>query len=212
MKDGDDMKELGQLIIQSRKKKGMTQDELAEKLKVTRQAVSKWEHNETKPDIDNICKLCEVLDLTIEDFSDSKVLRTKLQINPIWIYATICVVVGVIVGSMVTTNLFQEEIPRDFIINQEFDFRDNYFTIYRATARINMENYDVSCIYEENGSGDKTEVEAYIDGFKINCGYRTQINQRKHLYLRVRSKDDEQLVYWGWFQAEGESNYTTKVN
>ena len=212
MKDGDNMKNLGQLIIRNRKNKGMTQEDLAEKLNVTRQAVSKWELNETTPDIDNICKLCEVLDLTIEDFSDSTILRKKFQINPVWIYATICVIVGVIVGSRLTANFIPEQIPRDLIIKQDFDFREDYFTWYTATASESIENLDVSCIYEDDSSGSKTEIDANIDEFKINCYYRTKANQKTHLYLRIRSKDDEQIIYWGWFKADGESAYTIKRN
>jgi transcriptional regulator with XRE-family HTH domain len=48
-----------------RKKKNMTQDELAEKLKVTRQAVSNWETGKTQPDIETLTQLAEVFDVSV---------------------------------------------------------------------------------------------------------------------------------------------------
>lgn len=45
-----------------RKRENLTQDELAEKLHVTRQAVSNWENGKTQPDIDTLMSLAEALD------------------------------------------------------------------------------------------------------------------------------------------------------
>ncbi len=47
-----------------RKKSGMTQEQLAEQLNITRQAVSKWESGQAVPDVDAALKLCEVLGKT----------------------------------------------------------------------------------------------------------------------------------------------------
>ena len=49
-----------------RKKKNMTQDELAEKLNVTRQAVSNWENGKTQPDIETLTQLAEAFDVSVE--------------------------------------------------------------------------------------------------------------------------------------------------
>jgi len=53
-------------IKKLRKEKGMTQDELAEKLNVTRQAVSNWETGRTQPDIETLTKLAGVFDVSVE--------------------------------------------------------------------------------------------------------------------------------------------------
>ena len=49
-----------------RKKKNMTQDELAEKLNVTRQAVSNWENGKTQPDVETLTQLAEVFGVSVE--------------------------------------------------------------------------------------------------------------------------------------------------
>ncbi len=49
-----------------RKKFGYTQDQIAEKVGVSRQAVAKWEKGETLPDIDNIIALADIYGVTID--------------------------------------------------------------------------------------------------------------------------------------------------
>ena len=53
------------VILQLRTKGGMTQSELAERLSVTRQAVSRWENGETTPDVDTLKALSRLFDVSI---------------------------------------------------------------------------------------------------------------------------------------------------
>ena len=50
-----------------RKNKNMSQDELAEKVNVTRQSVSKWENGEAYPEMNNILELCKIFNCKIND-------------------------------------------------------------------------------------------------------------------------------------------------
>lgn len=59
-------KTLGARIAEKRKEKKMTQEELAEKLDVSSQAVSKWENDQSCPDIMLLPKLAEVLGMTVD--------------------------------------------------------------------------------------------------------------------------------------------------
>ena len=47
---------IGDVLVRIRKERNLTQEDLARKLYVTRQAVSRWENGETTPGID-MCKL-----------------------------------------------------------------------------------------------------------------------------------------------------------
>ncbi len=58
---------VGKNIKNFRTAKQMTQDELAQQLNVTRQAVSNWENGKTQPDIETLHKIAEILDVTIEE-------------------------------------------------------------------------------------------------------------------------------------------------
>ena len=54
-----------QVILELRTQKGMSQDELAEKVFVSRQAVSRWENGETVPNTETLKLLSEVFDVSI---------------------------------------------------------------------------------------------------------------------------------------------------
>lgn len=49
-----------------RRQYGYTQEEIAEKLGVSRQAVAKWERGETLPDIENCIKLADIYETTVD--------------------------------------------------------------------------------------------------------------------------------------------------
>ena len=53
------------VILELRTKKGLSQDELAEKLYVTRQAVSRWENGETIPNTETLKLLSKFFDVSI---------------------------------------------------------------------------------------------------------------------------------------------------
>ena len=58
---------IGKNIRRSREAKGFTQEELARRLNVTRQAVSNWETEKTQPDIDTLQKLAQHLEVSAEE-------------------------------------------------------------------------------------------------------------------------------------------------
>lgn len=53
-------------IVELRKLKGLSQEELAEQLGVSRQAVSRWELGQTLPDIPNLLQLCELFGVSAD--------------------------------------------------------------------------------------------------------------------------------------------------
>ncbi len=55
---------LGEKLFELRKSKNLTQDDVAEKLEVTRQTISKWETNQSTPDFDKIVPLCNLYEIT----------------------------------------------------------------------------------------------------------------------------------------------------
>lgn len=77
--------EVGYRIAQARKKQGMTQRELSERLHVSDKAVSKWERGETYPDIDKCDKLAKYYGVTIDSLvhQDNKVDDIKIAPAPI---------------------------------------------------------------------------------------------------------------------------------
>ncbi|HFI0694890.1 TPA: helix-turn-helix domain-containing protein [Streptococcus suis] len=60
------MNQLAQQIRVLRTAKNLSQDELAEKLYISRQAVSKWENGEATPDIDKLVQLAEIFGVSLD--------------------------------------------------------------------------------------------------------------------------------------------------
>ena len=71
------MNKVGQFIKKLRKEKGLTQTQLAEKLNISFQSVSKWEVGETLPDTNILLSLCNELDTTVDTLLNGGVIINK---------------------------------------------------------------------------------------------------------------------------------------
>ena len=58
---------IGRFIAECRKNKNLTQMQLAEKLKITDRAISKWENGKSLPDASIMLELCNILDITVNE-------------------------------------------------------------------------------------------------------------------------------------------------
>lgn len=64
----------GDKLVALRKKNGLSQEELAEKLNVSRQSVSKWESNNTYPETDKIVQICNLFNCSMDDLINDKII------------------------------------------------------------------------------------------------------------------------------------------
>lgn len=75
-----DIVKIGKFIAENRKKKNLTQAQLAEKLGVTSKTISRWENGNYMPDISLLKPISEELDITLNDLlSGEKVEKEKYQ-------------------------------------------------------------------------------------------------------------------------------------
>lgn len=70
--------EIANRLAKLRKEKGLSQEELAEKLGLSRQAVSKWERAESSPDTDNLICLAKIYNISLDEL-----LRTDEDVESI---------------------------------------------------------------------------------------------------------------------------------
>lgn len=70
---------LGSSFFQARKKSGLSQEEVAEKLGISRQTVSKWELDETLPDIRQSKKLAGLYHVTLDELIDFDVEVKEIE-------------------------------------------------------------------------------------------------------------------------------------
>lgn len=70
---------LGNHLFHARKKRGLSQEEVAEKLGISRQTVSKWETNETLPDIRQSKRLAVLYGLTLDELVEFDIDVKEIQ-------------------------------------------------------------------------------------------------------------------------------------
>lgn len=114
--------EIGKRIAESRRSAGFTQEELANRLGVTPQALSKWEKGASSPDLEMLTSLCNILEVSA-DYLVGKKRKTivengnLLQQDEIWKhlwdgYQPLELVFGSDVVPTFMKNDFREEIVR----------------------------------------------------------------------------------------------------
>ena len=70
---------LGKNLFQARKKVGLSQEAVAEKLGVSRQTISKWETDETLPDIYQSKKLSKIYNISLDDLIEFDVELNEIE-------------------------------------------------------------------------------------------------------------------------------------
>lgn len=70
---------LGEHILKLRKEKGFSQEQLGEKIQVTRQTVSNWELGETSPNPEQLKKLSKVLNISIDELLENETKEALMK-------------------------------------------------------------------------------------------------------------------------------------
>lgn len=65
-----------------RKDNNLSQEQLADRLGVSRQAISKWESGSSYPDMEKMLQICNILNCTLEDLMDDGTIKGKGNVNP----------------------------------------------------------------------------------------------------------------------------------
>ncbi len=74
--------EFGNKLKKLRMDEGMSQEDLSRELSVSRQAVYKWESNRGYPDIDNLIRISDIFNVTIDELiRNDKDMKDKISID-----------------------------------------------------------------------------------------------------------------------------------
>lgn len=171
-------------LVNLRKKKGWSQEELADKLDMSRQAVSKWEVGTSKPDIDNAIKISKLFGVSIDELVNNDIVKTEaISINVkkkskkqklmVWLRRTL-IVLAVI-----------------YVVNVIYNFAV-LFTITQAELKYKeLNNYHyIITTYDNEGLKEKEEC-WFKDGVSktINTGYVDNIAEQKITCVDFNKKE-----------------------
>ena len=76
------METFGERLTKLRKEKGLTQNDIADKVGVSAQAVSKWEKDLASPDIDVLLKLSEIFEISMDELLGKEKKTVELNEKP----------------------------------------------------------------------------------------------------------------------------------
>lgn len=103
-------------LKKSREKKKFSQNEIAEKLNLTRQTISRWENGRSFPDIDNLIKLSNLYDVSLDELlkNEKKLhkenpeyeINDKNQTYLILSVISILIPLGIVVAVFIIINIF----------------------------------------------------------------------------------------------------------
>ncbi len=95
--------DLGNRIKAEREKLNMSQDDLAQKMNISRQAISKWETGTSYPDIEKILRLSEIFNLSLDElvkgdrnFQENLIKEGKTSMSGLTILGYVLIALGVI--------------------------------------------------------------------------------------------------------------------
>ena len=74
---------LPEKLLELRTARGLSQGELAERLDVSRQSVSKWETGQSVPDLDKIIRLADLYGVSVDELVREEAKHTPVEAAPV---------------------------------------------------------------------------------------------------------------------------------
>ena len=111
-----------------RTEKGYTQEEIATKLNISRQSVSKWENGINEPDFETLKKICIIFDCSISDLidDDKEVTNSKGKNLVSKIDKLVNINIGIVIFSALMIFSFIILLKNEVLINIRFDGTKDY--------------------------------------------------------------------------------------
>lgn len=204
---------IGKFIQEMRKKKGLTQEELAEKLNVSNKSISRWENGNTMPDYSLFGPICNELNITINELMsgekiNEKDYRNKLEENMLYAISSVkkkhyefipllILIIGFIIIALILFCPFKS--TTNDINKLEIDYINVFGEIIYPVDNKNiyivyMKSATISKKLKQNGCIMPIEV-YYKDGHKstTTMTYSPVGETRAYLYGSVGSDSNSEL-------------------
>lgn len=182
---------LGEKIVSLRKKNNLSQEELAEKVGVTRQTISKWELEETTPDINQAKKLSKLFNISLDELTNndiSNILVEKVSnteklagiiikiLKLLGIFILVFIGIALIVFVSVRTYHKDNTVTGEISVNcsldneeylYEVEYNKNYQIIYAGGDAWIMNHIDLE--HYEDANQIVAHIEDYFKDHNGSC-------------------------------------------
>ena len=170
---------IGKFISKLRKEKQMTQEDLAEKMGVSINAVSKWERGLSFPDVSLFKTLCSELDISIEELingekgnsekdKEKAIYKTldeknKTKKKSLKIIVVLCIIVGLIILFGLVYYIKYLKVNLDSHSDYLYDAAINYLMEDELQYNADNKNKDFNVFYAYHGFGiEKSGNKKYV--------------------------------------------------
>jgi len=174
---------LGEKIQKLRKSKGLSQEQLGDKVNVTRQTISNWELNETTPNIEQLKLLSLTLDISVDELIDNdiknilveKFEQTEIKTNKLFktfvIISIIIILIFVIEIIAVTFyGLGYKKVKTDSTLyvtceleNQKYYFDVSYYNADLVTFQMGGSGYIFENVIDRKEYKGESVIKAVTD-------------------------------------------------
>ena len=181
-----DQEKIGKFIKKIREDNNLTQKELADKLGVTFQAVSKWENGKNVPDISILKEMSKMFNINIDEILEGEI-KSKEQSKNKYIYPIsliVLLIILIVIGSIIFNKNDEYEFKtisttcEDFKITGSAAYNKDKATIYISNVEFcgkedNNKYKKITCTLYETYQDTKTKI--------INCEEQKNINLEEFL-------------------------------
>ncbi len=189
-----DKDKIGDFIKELRQNNNMSQNDLAEIIPISREAISKWECGRTSPEITSLLRLCEIFDVKLDElmYGERRTKENEKELNKIQLK---------IYNDKITTEKNLNKIKKKLLIIKIlfvsviiiliafliYYFFNTYDSVKVYTIESNQDN-----IYLTDGLITSTKEVIY---FKIGNIHGIDENKISKLVLYYNNNDNKKIIY-----------------
>lgn len=204
-----------------RKNEGLSQEQLAEKIGVSRQAITKWETGKGLPDVENMVIIAEIFKTTLDELLRDSAVRQK-QETTVYTSETIYDIdcekhFDVNIGSAATI-ILSSGADEKLHIKLSSETLENLDTMFKIKLDEKKNKLDVDCLnknklsrYEAEDSLTVTITlpDKYADHCEIKASVKLLMIKGLHLHRLEYDGDAEQVLI---SDSSGSLEFTAKTN
>jgi len=186
--------ELWNKLLELRKKNGFSQEQLAEKLGVSRQTISKWELNESSPDLKQAKELSKIFKVSIDELVNndvSNIIIEKISNTERLAQLTIKIIKGI--GILIVVTIVLGIIYSLFHTEAWFTGEGRQFK-----CSLGNQSYDIEIWSYNDGEHDKNK--SYKNYWSCpNCDLEQLTNIKK--YINYNDLNETQVLINAYFES-----------
>lgn len=212
-----DKTEIGILIQESRRKKNLTQKELADLLKVSDKAISNWETGKNYPDYGYLNDLSKILEINFQSVEEKNKHKKYIILIIVSIFLSLFLILGIyFINNYNTFTLYA--IKSD---SKDITIKNSYITktknnLVITLGSIENEKYPIQPTYSLELYYKSNEKEYEIINIEnytnttIHTEEKDVIKNLKNLYICLKYNDKQEIIKLNLHEIESNNNFFFK--